>query len=765
MKNIETPDKKHLDGFMSELQKGSYLIPDFQREFVWEPWDVLDLVKSIFMDYYIGTLLLWKIGENNAEILACEPIYGYKGKNDSKHIVLDGQQRLTSLYLAFFGTDIHFPNRKSKCYFFVKVDQLIEENFEDAFYYSWESYSVNKFLNNKELQFKKRTIPLSIIGQGNWGVQDWIREYTDYWQNPSNYDQKNQDKVEQIKQTQKKHSNKLYKYFKELMNEYHISYIELDRDIPIGKVCDIFTKINSKGVNLSIFDLLNAILRPQDIYLKTMWREIEGSLDYTDPNRIKIHILMVMSILKQSYCSPRYLYYLVPGSTKTIKLKDGKKKDIILVNDKDEFNNSWNEAVAIIEKTVSMIKNPRDFGAINKRFVPYSSIIPILSAINRYIVENDYPNLPIIKRKIRKWYWASIFTQNYSSAVESQSAKDFNDLKKWFVDDSKTPDAVIQFQNSYKDMDLIQETKQGSAIYNAIFNILVLKSALDWNTMDLPEYSNLDDHHIVPKSYGKEFAGDKINSILNKTPLSENTNRIIIRDQAPNIYLKEMIDKHGRKEVVKVLKTHLISEKALDILLRDNFSKDDYYEFIEERRSTIIDEIEHLVFKDFETDTIIDYIEIINNGENDKTEFKSSMRWSYKASMPDKKLEEIIAKSIVSMLNTEGGILFVGVDDNKEVIGIEQDIKAIGKKEEDGYLLHLRNVIENYIGNSLWHNIHYKIVTIKEKRVCIVDIGKSNRPVFLKINNEEKFVIRTMNASKLLSISESLEYIKNHFNE
>ena len=103
-------------------------------------------------------------------------------------------------------------------------------------------------------------------------------------------------------------------------------YIELDRDIDVSKVCDIFTQINSKGVTLDIFDLLNAILRPKDIFLKKMWHESKRELSFTDPKKMKIYVLQVMSILEQAYCSAKYLYYLVPEAIKTIKAADGSRE-------------------------------------------------------------------------------------------------------------------------------------------------------------------------------------------------------------------------------------------------------------------------------------------------------------------------------------------------------------------------------------------------------------------------------------------------------
>ena len=89
MKDAQKPDHVSLTTLIDRLRDGRYVIPDFQREFEWEPWDIRELMRSIFLDYYIGSLLLWKGTSESFDALACEPIYGFKGRVDASHIVLD----------------------------------------------------------------------------------------------------------------------------------------------------------------------------------------------------------------------------------------------------------------------------------------------------------------------------------------------------------------------------------------------------------------------------------------------------------------------------------------------------------------------------------------------------------------------------------------------------------------------------------------------------------------------------------------------------
>lgn len=592
MKNVQKPEKIHLGKLIEEIKKGRFVIPDFQREFDWEPWDVRDLMKSIFMDYYVGTLLLWEGNKENYEKLACAPLYAFNKPLDPDYIVLDGQQRLSAMHYAFFQPEVNFRKRKNPFYFFVDLKQLLDENFEEAFSYTSMSKGILDILNSTELQYENHTFPLGMMQEGSWGIDDWIKGYRDFWADKAESEE-DEDK-KKIYEANSSDARAIKDFFSDLLNNYQISYISLDKELALNKVCDIFTHINSKGKALDTFDLLNSITRKEDIYLKEMYREASKKTDdLSYPGfEIKSQIMTTMSLLKQNYCSPKYLYYLVPNEKKKIKTPDGKTTDVVLIKSKEKFVELWEQAVDSIDRCLKSLKNQREFGAISNKFLPYPSIIPCLSAIKQYVKDSDLKSKVDIHSKIKQWYWASIFQNRYSSSVESTSTKDYIDLKKWFEDDDKELDCVSEFIGSYKNIDLHKETRNGSAIYKAIFDLFILNEARDWETFELPEYEELDDHHIVPKSWGKKMElGQEINTILNRAPLSGNTNRNIIRDSLPNVYIKKMFENNDEEKVYKVLKSHLISRKAVEILLREDFTVDDYKEFVAERKNTIIDAI------------------------------------------------------------------------------------------------------------------------------------------------------------------------------
>lgn len=376
-----------------------------------------------------------------------------------------------------------------------------------------------------------------------------------------------------------------------------MSYIELDRELEVDKVCDIFTQINSKGVQLDVFDLINALLKPKGLQLKHMWRKAKTRLEFVDTKKMNVYILQVMSILCQSYCSPKYLYYLLPGQAKKIRDESGTRKTV-LVSDTADFRERWDTAVVSLEAAIDILKDPREYGAISSSYLPYVSILPVFAALQGYVNQLPVEDRLAAQSKIRQWYWASIFVNRYSGSVESTSARDFIDMKQWIDDSEAEPALIEEFKVRFLGLELRKETNRGNSVYKGIFNLLIQKGAQDWMTGRVPKHDELDDHHIVPKSWGdahlKPWNRD---TILNRTPLTDETNRYVIANCPPNEYLPRLIEKNGEEKVRGMMESHLISPRAMEILMRPEFKIGDFGEFVEERERTIRGAIEEHLMK------------------------------------------------------------------------------------------------------------------------------------------------------------------------
>lgn len=600
MRDAQKPDHVSLGTLVNYLREGRFVIPDFQREFEWKPWDIRELMRSIFLDYYIGSLLLWKGKSENFNALSCESVYGYEGDGKPEYIVLDGQQRLTAIYYAFLAPDVPLPNRSNRFFYFVRVDKLMQEEFDEAFGYERLTRRLASTLENVETQFAEHFFPCSIIGNSGWALPNWVQGYEAHWRKKAVEAQANgDDQAYRLAETNASNAIAFGELLQGLTGQYQISYIELDKDLKVDKVCDIFTQINSRGIRLDVFDLMNALLKPKGLQLKQLWRDAASKLEQVQTEKMNVYILQVMSILRQGYCSPMYLYFLLPGQVKSVRDPDGTRRKEILIPTTEEFEQRWTNAVNALEAAIRLLMHPHEYGVVSSNFLPYVSILPVFAALRAQSKNVPAPRQLDARRKLRHWYWASVFTNRYSGAVESTSARDFLDVKAWFEDDAVEPSLIADFALRFKNLDLRRETKRGTSVYNGIFNLLVLRGARDWMHGDVPQHDDLDDHHIVPASWCKEhIKGTLGNSILNRTPLTSDTNRRVIRSRLPNEYLPEMMVASGEATVRGILETHFISPTAFNILLRDPFGPNDFEAFISERQRTLHDAIENLLIKE-----------------------------------------------------------------------------------------------------------------------------------------------------------------------
>jgi len=157
-------------------------------------------------------------------------------------------------------------------------------------------------------------------------------------------------------------------------------------------------------------------------------------------------------------------------------------------------------------------------------------------------------------------------------------------------------------------------------------------------------------------------------------------------------------------------------------------------------------------------DTCTDKVKsFISSGESNRVEFKSTLRWNLKTDRSEKVIEKAWLKSVAAFLNSDGGVLLVGVEDNGDILGIEAD----NFDSEDKYLLHVNNRIQQHIGLEHAGFIGYQLVPVDNMKVLLIECQPSPSPVFLKINKDEEFYIRVGPGSRRLSTSEVVAYVTN----
>jgi len=161
---------------------------------------------------------------------------------------------------------------------------------------------------------------------------------------------------------------------------------------------------------------------------------------------------------------------------------------------------------------------------------------------------------------------------------------------------------------------------------------------------------------------------------------------------------------------------------------------------------------------------VINIKTLLKRDEGYKLEFKETLRFDARKNEVNKELERVIIKSIVGFLNADGGTLLIGVKDDGQVVGLENDYKVLPKKNRDGFENHLTMLVKTMIGLQFTKYIKISFDSSEDKDVCIVSVQESHKPAYLRNNDKtEEFFVRIGNSTQPFSMSETEEYIKNHF--
>jgi len=152
-------------------------------------------------------------------------------------------------------------------------------------------------------------------------------------------------------------------------------------------------------------------------------------------------------------------------------------------------------------------------------------------------------------------------------------------------------------------------------------------------------------------------------------------------------------------------------------------------------------------------------LSLIESGESDQLEFKSTLRKNLHTGKIDKRIEHAVLKTIVAYLNSKGGTLLVGVDDKGRVVGLEND----DFENNDKLKLYLTGILRRYVGNPFLPYIDYELYPVKDKHVLKIECRPSKKRVFLKTENGEEFYVRYGPSSVKLLGNDLIEYVEERF--
>jgi len=167
----------------------------------------------------------------------------------------------------------------------------------------------------------------------------------------------------------------------------------------------------------------------------------------------------------------------------------------------------------------------------------------------------------------------------------------------------------------------------------------------------------------------------------------------------------------------------------------------------------------HLIFQ-LRNELDKNLIALIEHGEDDNLEFKSSFRYDYKQQKPNKALESVITKTIAGFMNTRGGSLLIGVSDDGSILGLEQDYNTLHRKDSDGYTQLLMSSIAEKIGTPACRLVRIIFHRQEEKEVCRIIIIPSPLPVYVNEANQAHFYVRTGSGTREMDVQEAITFIK-----
>lgn len=700
------------------------VMPEFQREYVWPIEDAKQLIISMFNGYPTGCLLFWET-ENPPEIKN-------KAVDTNKlgltKVILDGQQRLTTLYMLLRG---EIPP------YYTESDILQDPRhlYFNVLTAEFQFYQRSRMENNPLWRSVTKCFDENEVDS-----YDIAEVYCE------------QNEEADFRKVSKEIMSNLIKL--RGIEKMDYSILTVPKTATIDGAIDVFDRVNSRGTKLTDAELVLTHITGGWPQARRVMKE--KMLDFQnigfDLNLYLLTRMMVVTLTKSA------LY----KKNSKLKYENFTKEDYI---------SAWNKVSKAIDYLIPILQQDGLISSTND-LNTNNVLVPIVS----YLVVNDNKFKGSLKYQFLHWMFLALIWQRYSGQTDQRLDKDVNIIMT-------RPDFITALINEIEDQRGRIEVKpsdlegrgSGHALYKMLYVVTKANKAIDWSNGGaiygtIGDYYSIQSHHIFPQAYLYRNGYDghnhlhkkQVNEIANRAFITRDTN-YSISDKDPSIYLPQVKD-----EYPNALKKQFIPEDS------SLWTAEKYQEFLQKRREWIAKEINDFLnsLKNHEADVAVKEIDIpkntwldtINNGENNFTEFKSTMRYCLREKKPMPYIEHGILKTINAFLNSEGGTLIIGVEDNGNILGLDMDYATFGNKGKDGFLLHFDNIIIKSLGKEQQNDIDIKFEKVDNKEIAIIEVRTSNKPVFLSSNGDKTFYVRHAASSRQYDISEAYEYINKHWN-
>jgi len=574
--------KVALPDMIRDITAGKVQLPDFQRGWVWDDNHVRSLLVSVARSFPVGAVMLLDTGgEVRFQVRPIENVDFPNGLPKPEKLILDGQQRLTSLtqVLALNKPVKTFDEKGKRIdrYYYIDIRQALEaEQLEDAIIAVEQSRQLKTNfgrdvaldLSTPKLECEQLYFPCNqILNSDAW--EESLQEYAP------------------------QHFGTYMQFRKQVLNafrSYQLPVIALGKTTSKEAVCLVFEKVNTGGVPLSVFELITATFAADNFNLRDDWygselRKVPGrrsrlikepllkSIEPTD-------FLQAVSLLN-SY--ERRQADIADGKVGKSAAAVSAKRSALLSLKLAEYER-WADTVEQGFKRAAQFLRKECFFTV--RDLPYRTQIVPLAAVLAMLEERWLE--PRIHDKLSQWFWCGVFGELYGGAVETRIANDLEDLLAWIGGKDEAPRTV--YEAAFQPNRLLTLRTRQSAAYKGLSVLVQREGARDffWKAriqeLDIEEIA-LDIHHIFPKAWC-EAQGVKpatYNSVINKTAISYKANRMI-GGKAPSSYLKSVQDhaqvQMGDDAMNAILESHFIAPQSM--------REDNFEQFFTQRQQSLL---------------------------------------------------------------------------------------------------------------------------------------------------------------------------------
>lgn len=703
---------------LDKIDDSQLFVPAFQREYVWKRNDAKKLMASLIKDYPTGTMLTW-------ETTSPPELKGnvqYDERMGSVKLILDGQQRITTLYMTIRG--------KIPPYY---TAQEIKNDIRNL-YVNVETFELEYYKPTK-MEKDPLWVNLTHIFQDEVRSRDVEEKLLDLEQD-----------------VDRKRRNLIEDNFKAIEKIRDREFLE--QTVPvratIKEAIDIFYIVNASGVNLSDAELALA--------------QISGYW----PKARMLFKAKLFELEKDGFVfNLDFIVYVLLG---VLHHAGSDMSKLHSANNKDRLIEAWE---LLESKTLDYVMNILRQHCFVDHTKEINSVYALVPIIVYTFNKKKEPLTQDEIRKIKKWFYYSQLRQRYVSQLPQKLDKDIG-----IMVNSDTPfDDLLNIIKLERPLEISPDEFVGRDIRHPLYGLMrwyfKSRGAICFSTgigirQNMgPKYS-LEWDHIFPYSVLKENGYNPDNRI-NYALMQEITNRAILTQVANRTKSNLMAENY----------LLWVEERFPDALTRQSIPMDrelwkleNYKRFLEARRQQLASELNAFlkgITETAETDVEMDIEEIIAQGESNGLEFKSSLRWDYREGKVNPKLEIEILKSITAFSNADGGILLIGVTDDGEILGLDQDYNSL-RGNKDQFELHLRNQINKTFGKVFaTNNLNINFYPHNESDLCEIEVKRSENPIFLEVTDKhglktKKFYVRSGNTSQEFQIDEASEHIKNRFN-